>query len=109
MRFNSHNNFVDIVAQTGVLGLGFFLWFFWAGAKVCWQLKERVPKGSFAEAYVFGAFGGLVGTLVAGMLGDWVLPFVYNIGLVGVRTGVLAWIFLGGLVVMEQRYGGRTR
>jgi hypothetical protein len=38
------------------------------------------------------------------MLGDWVLPFVYNIGLQGFRTGLLAWLFLGGLVVLEKHY-----
>jgi hypothetical protein len=40
--------------------------------------------------------------LIAGMLGDWVLPFVYNVGLRGFRTSVLGWIFLGGIVVIEQ-------
>jgi hypothetical protein len=38
------------------------------------------------------------------MLGDWVLPFVYNVGLSGFRTGALAWFFLGGLVVLEKLY-----
>jgi len=60
-----------------------------------------VPEG-FARAYVYGALGGLAGTLVAGMLADWLIPFVYNVGLAGFRTSVLAWLFLGGLVAMEQ-------
>ncbi len=105
VRFNSHNNYIDIIAQTGVLGLGFFLWFFWEAMKCCWQLRDKTPEGSFAQAYVYGAFGGIVGTLVAGMLGDWILPFVYNVGLPGIRTGILAWFFIGGLVVIEKNYG----
>ena len=56
----------------------------------------------FAQAYVYGALGGLVGTLAAGMLADRVLPFVYNIGLTGFRASMLAWLFLGGLVSIEQ-------
>ena len=44
----------------------------------------------------------MVGTLFAGMLGDWFLPFVYNVGMRGFRTSVLGWIFLGGVVVIEQ-------
>ena len=104
--FNSHNNYVDIVAQTGLAGLLCFLWFFWETGRLGWQLRERVPEG-FAKAYVYGALGGLVGTLVAAMLGDWVLPFVYNVGLQGFRTGVLAWLFLGGLVVLQNLYGGK--
>jgi hypothetical protein len=66
-----------------------------------WYLRDRVPAG-FAQAYVYGALGGLVGSLVAATLGDWMLPFVYNIGLSGFRTGILCWLFLGGLVALEQ-------
>ena len=69
--------------------------------KLGWQLRSRVPEG-FAKAYVYGAIGGLAGTLVAGMLGDWVLPFVYNIGFAGFRASVLAWLFLGGLVALGR-------
>lgn len=101
--FNSHNNYVDIVAQTGLLGLACFLWFFGEVGRLGCRLRGRVPDG-FPKAYVNGALGGLVATLVAAMLGDWVLPFVYNIGLAGFRTGVLAWLFLGGLVALENMY-----
>ena len=103
VRFNSHNNFVDIIAQTGLIGLGCFLWFLFAVGALGMRLRDRVPQG-FARAYLYGALGGLVATAAAGMLGDWVLSFVYNIGLSGVRTGILAWIFLGGLVVLENLY-----
>lgn len=100
--FNSHNNYVDIVAQTGFLGLVFFLWFLWEVGRLGWRLRERVPAGGFAQAYVYGALGALAGMAVAGMLGDWVLPFFYNIGLNGFRSSMLGWLFLGGLVSVEQ-------
>ena len=45
--------------------------------------------------------GGLVGTLVAGVIADWFIPFVYNVGYRGFRASVLAWIFMGGLVSLE--------
>jgi hypothetical protein len=99
--FNSHNNYLDIVAQTGLLGLFCFLWFFWEVGRLGWRLRERVPVG-FAQAYVYGVLGGLVGMVVAGMLGDWVLPFFYNVGLIGFRSSMLGWLFLGGLVSLEQ-------
>lgn len=101
VRFNSHNQYVDLIAQTGVLGLGSFLWFAWEVGWLGWRLRDRVPPG-FAQAYVYGALGGLVGMLVSGMLVDWFLPFVYNIGFGGFRSSILAWIFLGGLVSIEQ-------
>jgi hypothetical protein len=101
VRFNSHNQYVDLIAEIGIIGLAAFLWFFWEIGRLGWFLRERAPDG-FARAYVYGALGGLVGTLFAGWLVDWVIPFVYNIGLYGFRSSVLPWIFLGGLVVIEQ-------
>jgi hypothetical protein len=99
--FNSHNNYVDITAQTGLVGLICFLWFLCEVGRLGWRLLSIVPAG-FAQAFVYGALGGLVGTVVVAALGDWVLPFVYNIGLDGFRTSMLAWLFLGGLVSLEQ-------
>lgn len=99
--FNSHSQYVDLFAQVGLVGLVCYLWFFGEITRLGWWLKERVPEG-FAQAYVYSALGGIVGTLVAGFLVDWVLPFVYNIGMTGFRASMLAWIFMGGLVSLEQ-------
>lgn len=104
--FNSHNNYIDIVAQMGLLGLVCVLWLLWEIGRLGWQLRERVPAG-FAQAYVYGALGVLAGMIVAGMLGDWMLPFFYNIGLNGLRSSVLGWILLGGLVSLEQMVRGQ--
>jgi hypothetical protein len=30
------------------------------------------------------------------------LPFVYNIGLPGFRASILPWIFMGGVIALEQ-------
>lgn len=100
VEFNSHNNYIDIIAQIGVLGLLAFLWFAWEVWRVGWGLLKQ-DLGGFGNAYVVGAMGGLVGMLVAGMLGDWVIPFVYNVGLKGFRASVLGWIFLGGLAALQ--------
>jgi hypothetical protein len=102
--FNSHNNYVDILAQLGVVGLACFLWFAAAAGWLGLKLRRRVPEG-FPRAYVYGALGGLAGTLAAGMLGDWVLPFVYNVGMNGFRASIVAWLFLGGLVVLARQPG----
>jgi O-antigen ligase len=102
VEFNSHNNYVDIVAQTGILGLLCFFWFIIVVARLGWQLRTKVPKGGFSQAYVYACLGGLAGTLVAGLLGDWVLPFVYNIGIFGMRASSMGWLFLGGLVAIDQ-------
>jgi hypothetical protein len=103
VQFNSHNNYVDLLAQTGVLGTGMFIWWAVTLGWLAWKLKDRVPQG-FPRAYVLGGLAGLAATLFSGMLGDWVLPFVYNVGLKGFRQSVLAWLFLGGIVAIEQIY-----
>jgi len=64
------------------------------------RLRPKFSPG-FEQAYVIGCLGGLAGSLVAMYLGDWVLPFVYNVGLAGFRTSMIGWIFLGGLVAIE--------
>lgn len=99
--FNSHNNYVDLIAQVGVVGLILFLWFAWELSQVGWNLCRQALTG-FPRAYAIGALGGLAGTLAAAMLGDWVLPFVYNVGLAGMRASVPAWLFMGGLIALEQ-------
>jgi O-antigen ligase len=107
VNFNSHNNYVDLVAQTGLLGLACFCWFAWEVGRLAGRLRSEVAEG-FAHAYVCAALGGLAGTLAAAMLADWVLPFVYNVGLEGFRASVFGWIFLGGLVAVEQTAKRRT-
>ena len=101
--FSSHNQYLDLLAQTGILGIACVFWFAAELAWLGWKLRERVPSG-FAQAYVYGALGGLAATLAAGVLADWFFPFFYNIGLVGFRASVLPWLFLGGLVSLEQMY-----
>jgi hypothetical protein len=92
---------VDIIAQSGILGLLSFLWIFFSVGKLSWELRETAPEG-FPRAYTYGILGGVTGSLVAASLADWVLPFAYNVGLNGFRSSVLPWVFMGGLVCIEQ-------
>lgn len=108
VEFNSHNNYVDLVAQIGLLGLASFIWFVIELGFLGVKLIKKIPNG-FSQAYVYGILGGLAGTLVAGMLGDWFIPFVYNIGLRGFRASVIGWIFMGGLVVVERLYSAQKQ
>jgi len=137
--FNSHNNYIDLIAQTGALGLGCFLWFSARLLQVGWRVWRaylRPPPDSalrpaffarssprplsdvagrlplenlfdardahFLHAFVIGAFSGFAATLFSGMLGDWFLPFVYNVGFVGFRSAIYGWLFIGGLVAAAQ-------
>ena len=101
VNYNSHNNFVDIFAQTGLIGLLLLLWFLFEIGRVGWRLTSEAPSG-FSKAFAYSALGGLAGTIVAAMLGDWFLPFVYNVGFSGFRASMFGWLFLGGLIALEQ-------
>lgn len=99
--FSSHNNWVDLIAQTGLLGTALFAVFCVAVGGVGLRLYNNLPDG-FARGYAAACLAGLVGTLASGMLGDWFLPFVYNVGLAGMRSSILFWIFMGGLLALEK-------
>jgi O-antigen ligase len=99
--FNSHNNYVDLIGQTGVIGL---LLFGWLSVELWWlgrRLRLRVAPG-FERSYVMGAMAGLAGSLVSGLLADWIVPFAYNIGVQGLRSSLLFWFFAGGLLALER-------
>jgi len=100
VNFNSHSQYFDLLAQTGILGLVFYLWFAAEIFHLGWNLLKINIKG-FPKAYVIGVIAGLAGTITSGILGDWVIPFVYNIGLQGFRTSIFPWIFFGGLVSLS--------
>jgi hypothetical protein len=102
LSFNSHNNFIDLIAQTGFLGLGAFLWFTVEIMRLTRSLNIRVGVSGFERAFLIGGMGGLAGTLFSGVLGDWFIPFVYNIGYAGFRSSVIAWLFLGGIIAIEK-------
>ncbi len=101
VRFNSHNNYIDLVAQTGVVGLVVFLWFAAELLRLGMGLAGRVAPG-FSRAYVLGSVAGLCASLVSGLLADWIIPFAFNIGLQGFRSSLLFWFFLGGLLAMKR-------
>ena len=58
-------------------------------------MRQREREG-FGAGYVNGVLAAAAGALVLMMLADWILPFVYNIGLPGFQASVLVWFFLGG-------------
>lgn len=91
----SHNNYVDIISQTGLVGFFFFVWF-WLGVNwVSLRTYRLVPKGGFEHGLATTLLAANLSTLGVMMLGDWVTPFTYTQGLGGIDYTIWAWIWAG--------------
>lgn len=98
---STHNNYLDIVAQFGFLGLGTWFWLAFAGVREGWELCNRLAPG-FEKTLAVTTTAGWIGACASMMFGDWILPFAYNQGIVGYRYTVYSWIFLGTLIVLRR-------
>jgi O-antigen ligase len=99
----THSNYIDVLSQTGIVGLFFHLWFFgalgWIGYRLCLRLKGT---GNFSEGLANATLAGWVGCIVAMGLGDWMLPFVYTQSIAGFDYAVYSWVLLGGMLVLTN-------
>jgi len=101
VKFSSHQQYIDLVAQTGVVGLFIFLAFVAVVLRSLWKLRNLLG-GGFQQGLVSGCLAAGVGCLASGFLADWILPFVYNIGLEGFRSSLLFWTFLGLAMALHR-------
>lgn len=99
-QINSHNNYIDIFAQFGLVGLALLAWIAAEIAKLGMRLLGAYRDG-FEAGYVRAMLAAGVGASAVMLFADWILPFVYNIGFPGFQASVLFWLFLGGLVALE--------
>ncbi len=99
----THSNYIDILAETGLVGMAVYLWlwltFLWLGFRMCYRLRGR---GDFLEALANAAFAGTVACFVIMGFGDWLVPFAYTQTIMGFDYAVYNWIFIGTLVVIDR-------
>lgn len=97
LRFNTHNNYFDILLQAGAIGLLSFLALAGAIFVSGWRLR-RASQDGFTRGYANGMCAALAAVLASGFMADYFLPFVYNVGVYGFQTSVFFWLFAGGLL-----------
>jgi hypothetical protein len=98
---NSHNNYVDLFSQTGIVGVLLFLWFMLELLRVAVKLRTHF-RDNFSGGYVAAMLSAWFAVMVLMALADWFLPFVYNEGFPGFQASVLIWMFFGGLLFYED-------
>lgn len=105
----SHNMFVDIYAQSGLIGLSLFLWGMVAAV---WVMVKTVRyfKPGFTNAYVLGVLCGFIAMLINSFLfADWLIPFVYNITITGFAHSVYSWILIGSVLGLYLNQAGQQK
>jgi hypothetical protein len=99
----SHSNYVDVLAQTGIVGSLLLLWFFGAQGRGSYNLwRELRGRGDFAESLSAAVVAGTVACVLAMALGDWLLPFAYTQGIIGFDLAVFNWVFMGSLWALRN-------
>jgi O-antigen ligase len=103
---STHNNYFDVLAQTGVVGFAVFIWLFGTFIAMGNRLRKKLKgQRNFKEAFANATFAGVIAAMVAMMLGDWILPFAYNQTITGFDNAVFSWIFLGSMVSLYHIIG----
>ena len=101
----THSNYVDMVAQTGIIGTVFFVWLFgtlfWMGIRLCLRLRGR---GDFVEALANISFAGTCACIIIMAFGDWLFPFAYTQTIEGFNYAVYNWLFMGVILALDHLY-----
>lgn len=99
----THNNYIDIISETGIVGTFFYLWMFAALVVQGYRLVRRLRgRKDFYEALSISAFAGLIACIVIMGFGDWLLPFAYTQTIAGYNYTVYSWLFIGTLLAIDQ-------
>ncbi len=96
----SHNNYVDILSQTGILGLIAYATF-WIGVGImAWKLLWTPMPTDFLRGLKAAVLAAYPVTLLSMMLGDWVIPFPYTQTLAGIDHTIWHWMMAGILMAL---------
>lgn len=100
----THNNYLDVISQTGLVGLALFLWMLAATGLSARRVVKHVPRAGFEHGFAAGLMAGFAGLVGAMMLGDWFIPFAYTQGIAGYDYTVWGWLMIGLIMAMYYRY-----
>lgn len=98
----THNNFLDMLSQTGIVGLVLLLWYFGAILWMGWRLLRRLRgRRDFMEALAAACLAGTLGGIMMMFFGDWLFPFAYTQSIAGFDYAVYNWLFMGLILSLD--------
>ncbi len=99
----THNNYLDMLSQVGIVGSIFLVWLFgaiiWRGINLVKRLHGR---HDFLEAFAIIGLSGTLGGLLMMMFGDWLFPFAYTQSIAGFNYSVYNWLFMGAMLALDH-------
>ncbi|MCC6758309.1 MAG: O-antigen ligase family protein, partial [Candidatus Omnitrophica bacterium] len=93
--FYSHNCYLQMLAEIGIVGLASFLWLMIVLALESWKVLMKLPNGYY-RVVLMGLFSGLVGFWVHGAM---------DTNFYSARLGNLMWILMGLVAAVIQLAG----
>lgn len=104
----SHNNYVDIYAQTGIFGFVVYLLMWGSLGWTVWRTWRRVPKHGFEGGLAISLLAIFCITLMIMMLGDWVTPFTYTQTMRGLSYTIWPWLWAGLAIALGDIAGRQS-
>jgi O-antigen ligase len=99
----THSNYIDILSQTGLLGiLSFIASIIALGVTSVRVVRRLRGRGDFFESFAMATVAGFIGVLVIMGFGDWLFPFAYTQTIAGFDHAVYSWLFLGALLALDS-------
>lgn len=84
---HAHNEFVEVAADTGIVGLGLFIWILVSASLMVWRfIKNSKRDDSWGWCYSSALLGGIVALLICNLAG---VTMRYSCG------AVYFWVYLG--------------
>jgi O-antigen ligase len=98
MAYHSHNLFLQLIVEMGIVGLGAFLWLMWVFVKVGLNGIRRA-KDPFLKNLMIGLLAGMSGYLLQGLTDYvWYSP----------RLILTFWLMLGLMAATIKQAGGQS-
>jgi O-antigen ligase len=99
---SAHGNYQQIVAEMGIVGLGFVLWALWRVLAVAWQVFRKATD-PIDRVIGLATIGALAGQMGASVMGDYLFPAYHNGGHANISATIYTWMLIGVLMSAERR------